>query len=265
MPGQPVRALRAPRFFPLTVSLLLLARTPAEGQEEGRRPPDPTPPAVEEVDDRRAAEILKESESKLRSKEPRIRAEGIAPFKRYRNESFVDPLAKLLKDRERSIVLEAIDALGSQTYPAATAALMRALQHKKYREDAEVMVPVLRALGKVGWGKKEFRVLRESFDEAPKEMRRALFEAFGNQQEKAAFSLFVDHLEAPAPENPHAPANQPASYWRERYVEWSFYRYQVAVGLEKLTGQKFERAEQAIAWAEEGPGKKLGFVYKKGD
>jgi HEAT repeat protein len=257
--------MRQPLILLTLVGLMSTALYAQEPPAPGSPPEkDDKGPAPVEVDDKQARELLKELEAKLRSKEARIRAEGLAPLRGVRHEDFVKPVAKLLKDREKSIVIEAIAVLGNQPYEQTSQTLLRTLKHREHAEDPEVMVPVLSSLGRVGWDRKGYETLRDYFDDVEKrEMKRAVFLALAAQKEKRAFSLFVDNLEAPSPASPHAASNPPASYWKARYAEWTYYRHQVATGLKALTGQDFKTRDAAIAWAEE-MGKKLGFVYDRG-
>lgn len=212
-----------------------------------------------------ARDLLTSLGDKLADKEPRLRKEAAEALGSGQNEQFVAPLVKLLKDREPGVAMAAAAALGHQPFKSSQDALLKLLQNEKLSAKEGLRPAVIDALGQVGWSKKGYTVLRESFDRAPKEEKLALIRAFVQQKEKQAFSLLVDLIDEPKPENPNSPSNPPASYWQAKWTEWNHYKSDVRRGLTTLTGESFATRKIAVEWAETEAARKAGFVYKKGD
>ena len=217
-----------------------------------------------ELEDAKAREVLRAQESNLASKEPRLKTEGLKVFTQQRSSLFVSRITKLLKDRDAKVVAAACEALGNQPYDKSQSALLKLLRDPKKSRHPEIGAAAITALGRVGWSKSGYAQLRDLWDASPKEVKRALAAAFGAQKEKQAFSLLVDNMAEPAPDNPNSASNPPASYWRKRWTEWNYYKREVRVALQEVTGESFQTQEQAIEWAKSGPGRKLKYKYKRG-
>ena len=247
-------------IYPIVVVvLIIMAGLKAEDREEAEETPTPV-----SVEDREARRILKEERVHLRSQELRHRVESLQRIAGYQNEEFVKPLLELLEDEEERVVHAAIHALGSQPFDKSQQALLKIVLHPKYDDQVALREQALAALGRAGWSAAGYRKLREAFDEAHPKVKRGILRAFAAQQELNAFSLFVDHLDEPKPVNVNAANNPPASYWKERYKEWQFFKLDVHRGLEAMTGQSFASAAAAKEWAASKAGRKLGVRYKRG-
>ncbi|MBM4015417.1 MAG: hypothetical protein FJ293_10705 [Planctomycetes bacterium] len=263
------------------VSLLAVPSAPGHAGQEPAKPAPPAeyekgrgtgaPPATDGVaaapieDDKSAAtQRLRAAEKGLADKEPRLRAAAIEPFLVHRHETYVKRLASLLKDRNDDVAKLAAKALANQPYPAATEALLDfACNEKQLSARSEVCAEAIRAVGRVGLGKKGYDRLRDTFLQGDAEVKGALCQAFAAAKEKRAFSFLVDQFEAPQPANVNDPSNPPESYWRARHEEWSKYSMHAKKALKELTGEKFATMKEWKAWAA-GPGKALGFSYKTG-
>ncbi len=251
----------------LAACLSLLA---AAAEEPGKRQ-DPAPPATDGaaaepvVDDNAAAvQRLRAAEKALADKEPRLRAKAIEPFLVHRHESYVKRLAALLKDRNDDVAKLAAKALANQPYAAATEALLDfACNEKQLAARSEVCAEAIRAVGRVGLGKKGYDRLSDTFLQGDEHVKGALCQAFAAAREKRAFSFLVDQFEPPQSANKDDPSNPPESYWRARHEEWSKYSMHAKKALKELTGEKFATTKEWKEWSA-GPGKALGFSYKTG-
>jgi hypothetical protein len=211
-----------------------------------------------------AVKLLREKSAALADKEPRVRAQALETFLVHRHETYVKPIAALLKDKNGDVAKLAARALGNQPFPSSSDALLDFATHpKNFEGKPEIACEAILALGSAGLGKKGYDRLREIFDDGDKAVKTAIFRALAAQKEKKAFSLFVDHCDEPAPANPNSPSNPPASYWKARFEEWQEYKQYVRQGLKAMTGESLATSRQYVEWAN-GPGKKLGFVYRSG-
>ena len=230
------------------------------------------PPASDEkksepiVDDANAATtFLREQQKALADPDAATRIGALDRFATHRNESYVKPVAALLKDKNPEVVKAAVRALGNQPYPASTEALLSYVTNPKlYQGDPELAAAAVLALGDAGLGKKGYDALRAMFDDvSDKSVKTAICRAFLAAKEKKAFSFFVDHCDLPVAD-PKAANNPPASWWKARTEEYNDYKQYVRQGLKALTGQALATSKQYIDWANSAEGKKSGLVYKKG-
>lgn len=225
--------------------------------KEGQPEPVLDPPAE-------ASKRLRATEKALADREPRVRSEALEPFLTHRSELYVKRLAAVLDDKHEDVAVRAAKALANQPFPAATDALLAfACKEKNVAAKPEVVAAAILALGEVGLGKKGYDRLRALFDDGDAAIKGAVFQAFAAAGEKRSFSLFVDHFEAPQPENVNSGSNPPESYWRAKHAEWSAYRQHVHKGIKTLTGAALTNAQAWKEWAA-GDGKALGFAYSKG-
>ena len=237
--------------------LLLLVPAPAPAQDNPTDEPQP-------MEDADARKLLRELDKSIKSKEPRLRMEAVKTLASHQNEQFIKPLAKLCKDKDVKVVEAAIGALGNQPFKKSQDALIKLVRNPRYAFDETLGPELMRSLGKVGWSKSHYEILRDLFDDADKKTKKAMFEMFAAQKEVRAFSLFADNLEEPRPANVNSPSNPPASYWKKRWEEWSYYKAVVRKGMTTLTGQSFATTKDAKEWAETKEARKAGFVYKRG-
>jgi len=234
---------------------------PPTPESKPAEPAEPQPIADSNAD---AARILREKSAAFANKEPRVRAQALETFVLHRHESYVKPIAALLKDKNSDVARLAARALGNQPFPSSSEALLDfATQPRNFGAKPEVAAEAIRALGTAGLGKKGYARLRDIFDEVDPPLKGAIFQALGMQKEKKAFSFLVDHCDQPQPENPDSPSNPPAAYWKAKFEEWNQYKQHVRRGLKEMTGVALATKKQYVEWAA-GEGKKLGFVYAAG-
>ena len=232
------------------------------GADATKKPAEPQKPILDDKD--AASKLLREAEKGLTDRAFRLRVAALEPFRIHRHDSYVKRLVAMLKDAQDEVAIAAARALANQPFAATTDALLDfACSEKTLAARPEVCAEAIRALGAVGFGKKGFERVRDRFDRGETAVKIAIFRAFVDAKEKRAFSFFVDHLDAPAPEDAASASNPPESYWRERHAEWAAYAQHVKKGLRELTGQSLTTKSEWKEWAG-GAGKEQGFVYSKG-
>ena len=262
---------RAIRFAAAMVTVTSLAAgqspptPPAPAKPDAPRPdekPAPPAPIVDTPGD--ATKLVAAQQKGLTDKEPRTRADAIAPFLLHRNELYVKTLAPFLKDANEDVAKAAARALGNQPFPKASEALLDFASNKKLTAVAPgAAAEALLALQGTGLGKKGYERLRALFDDADPQSKTAIFRVLAALKEKKAFSFFVDYTDEPHGDTSSA-NNPPASYWKARFTEWNDYKQYVRRGLKELSGQSLATAAQWIEWAKTPEAKKAGLVYERG-
>lgn len=234
------------------------AREREEGEQFGRA-----------LEAKEARTFLRDNEPTLKDKDPEVVARALERFGDVHHESFVKPIAKLLGKRAPEVRIVAARTLGTQPYGDAQQTLLRTLvgKQRKFKEKEDELrfqVELVRSLGRIGYGKRGYQMLRDEFNGADKQVRLEILRCFRKHQEKKAFSLYLDNFEEPRPASVNSANNPPASYWRARWEEWNFLAAEVKMGLRALTEETFPTKQEYVNWAKKGPGRKLGFVYKGG-
>ena len=229
---------------------------PAKGDEKKPESPQPI------VDDSAAAaKLVLQYEKPLADKEAKVRIDALAVFAVHRHESYVKPVAALLKDKNEKVAEAALAALGNQPFPASIETLLNyACDDKKGAPTEELQRAALAALGTSGIGKRGYDRLHELFATINDDGKLQIVETLVKVKEKRAFSLLVDHFERPNDTSANRP---PTEVLKKIDDTWLKLRGPVRQGLKDLTGESFPTAKQYIEWSK-GPGMKLGFVYEKG-
>ena len=93
--------------------------------------------------------------------------------------------------------------------------------------------------------------LSYEFEKLDKLEKRAYVLAFGHARDRAALGVLSKWLSQPKPANPDSPSNPPASYWKEKYGEWTYIRNQVQWAVWSITGELLEDKESVDEWIEE--------------
>ncbi len=250
---------------PEPANLLPCLQTPPPAQETPPPKAEETAPKRRELSDDEARTLLKEIEKNLKAKEPRARMETLKQLTSVQSEVLVKPMAGLLKDKDLQIAIHAIHVLEVQPYDSARSALLSFLRNDRIGHDETLGREAVRALGKLGYGNAGYAQLRKLFDHTRPVIKREILLAFAANKDKRAFSLLVDTLEEPIPASVDAASNPPAAYWKEKYQLWQLLRIPAQRSLTEISGVTLKDAEAYREWAKSGDGKKLGFMYKRGD
>jgi hypothetical protein len=162
--------------------------------------------------------------------------------------------AKHLKDKEVTVAVAAVVAVARQgkSKEAAGKTLLGVVKTEKR---TDVVCAAIVGMGKLGYDNKN--VVKEAmalFQRDTRETHKAATRYFGYIKYKPAFRLLAEKLEEPKPlpENERNPgANPPASYWKERWEEWSSNVPHTRWALAQMVeGETFETTAEAKQWAE---------------
>lgn len=244
----------------LLAALLLLFTSLVQDGEKA--PGDVRDRELKTLSSAEAAELVTAFKASWRAAStPSEKSDALDRLVQGRSPEISKELKKALGDRDREVVFRVVALLGTQPDDVARDALLsltKAGRRFEPRRGAEA----IRSLGYIGYGD-DFKSLYDLFyKHGSKEVRKAIIEAVGRQKDKRAVGILISVLDQPHPKDPHDPSNPPASWWQDKFVEWSFFKDDAIAALEAITGQRFYNSETATEWAE-SEGKKLGIKLTK--
>lgn len=179
-----------------------------------------------------------------------------------RHDAVSKELTRFVRHRKVEVRLAALRLLGTQRDETAQKALLAVLKRGRKFSPVEAE-EAARSLGHTGYGKRGYQQLEELFYAEPHgKLRRAIVRTFGQQKEKQAVPLLIALLDQPKPGSVNSASNPPASYWQQTYKKWRLLNPAAVRALAEITGRRFVKAEDAIAWVE-AEGKKIGIKYKR--
>lgn len=160
-------------------------------------------------------------------------------------------LTRRIKDRELTVAVAAVVAVARQSTSRDSAGrtLLGALKTEKR---TDVLCACFVGMGRLGYDHKTaVNEATKYFQRDTKETHKAATRYFGYIKHKDAFRMLAEKLDEPTPKNPNDPNNPPASYWKERWEEWSsnvpYTRWALA---QLVEGETFELTSEAKEWAE---------------
>ena len=242
----------------LFLALFVVLSPLAAQNDEIKLKPAWMPKKVErpaEVDAATAKAAVKTFATEIKAKDTGEKLAAITKLMKGRNNLYVKPLSKLLRNKNELVRQRAAESLGALGYPKAVPALLKAVDDKKNRPHPAVIEAAGAAAGmctkKSLMGKLEKR-LRNGDMHA----KLAAVLAFGHSKDMKSLGVLATWLEQPQPRSVNSPNNPPASYWRERYREWNYIRRQVSWALWAITGELFDTRDEVEEWQLEQQKKK---------
>lgn len=168
---------------------------------------------------------------------------------------------KYLKDRERDVAVAAVVVIARQgkSKDAAGRILLGTLKTEKR---TDIVCAALVGMGRLGFDNKSaVNEAMKLFQRDTKETHKAATRYFGYIRYKPVFRQLAEKLDEPVATNPNDPKNPPASWWEERWTEWSsnvpYTRWALA---QLVEGETFEQTKEAKQWAE-AEGRKHGIEW----
>lgn len=178
------------------------------------------------------------------------------------HETLIPVLDKLVRsDPSIAVRKKAAEALGQQPQKKAYVAVTKLLDDSAVTKTTELIEPLVRSLGMLGYTEKDWPRLeaffRAGYGQDRIGLQRAIIALADKQKEKLAVPVLLDNLDEPLPKDEHIADNPPAEYWEARWKAWQIWRDEVRAALVAITGQKFGSSDEARAWLKVN-GKKLG-------
>jgi len=169
---------------------------------------------------------------------------------------------KWIKDRNHNVSVAAIVAIARQASDRdkAGSTLLATLKAEKR---TNVICACLVGMGRLGYeNKAAYREAEKFFAKDTGETHKAATRYFGYLKAKEAFRMIAEKLDEPKSSmSPDDPRNPPASYWKERWVEWAGNVYYTRWALKQIVeGESFESTKEAQQWAE-SMGKDFGIKW----
>ena len=176
----------------------------------------------------------------------------------------VKAVGKYVKDKERTVAVAAVVALARQA-KSKDAAGSKLLGLLKTEKRTDIVCAAIVGMGRLGYDHKNaIKEVLALFQKDTKETHKAATRYLGYIKYKPAFRMLAEKLREPQAiaENQNNPgANPPASYWKERWEEWSsnvpYTRWALA---QLVPGETFEVTDEAKQWAE-AHGKEHGIEW----
>jgi len=227
--------------------------TDEPGKETARRPRagevEPAEPGTKIEDPAVARDKAARFQDDLKSATSEAGAAEIAKkLGDWDHPEILKALARVLDDKNRYLAIEAALACARQTdRERAGATLHRALRAEKR---TDVVCALLVAMGKVKYDK-AVKDAEKWFRKDTTESHKAAVRYLGMIQSKESFRMLAEKLEEPKPARVDDPKNPPASWWKERWAEWSSNLPYVKKALASIVpGETFDTLQEAKDWAE---------------
>lgn len=249
------------------ISSLLLSLAglqPPAVPQPGVSPPASVPTAVtaSTFDDNQARAALAEWKKLPAKATLAERLGAVEALTRGAHETLVPVLDKLVRsDPSLAVRKKAAEALGQQPAKKAYPAVTKLLDDAAVTKTTELVEPLVRALGELGYTDKDWprleTLFRAGYGQDRVGLQRAIIALADKHKEKAAVPVLLENLDEPIPSDEHGADNPPAEYWEARWKAWAVWRDEIRAALLSITGQKFGSAAEARAWLKMN-GKKLG-------
>ncbi|MFI5403755.1 MAG: HEAT repeat domain-containing protein [Planctomycetota bacterium] len=259
----------------LVLLLLLPALVLGEDEKPAEKPPEEKPgkrkTAAEldipdpgsGIDDPAVArqEIARFDKEMRAAPSPAKEAELLLALGGWDHPDVLKAVTKYLRDKERDVAVAAAIAIArqSRSKEAAGKILLGTLRSEKR---TDVVCAAIVGMGRLGFDNKgAVNEVMKFFQRDTKETHKAATRYLGYIKYKPAFRQLAEKLEEPVSKNPNDPTNPPASYWKERWEEWSSNVPYTRWALSQLVeGESFEQVQEAKQWAE-SEGKKHGIEW----
>ncbi len=169
---------------------------------------------------------------------------------------------KWIKDRNHNVAVAAVVVIARQASDRekAGSTLLATLKAEKR---TNLICACLVGMGRLGYDNKAaYREAEKYFAKDTGEAHKAATRYFGYLKSKEAFRMLAEKLDEPRSSmSPDDPRNPPASYWKERWVEWAGNVYYTRWALAQIVeGETFEATKEAQQWAE-SVGKEYGIKW----
>ena len=205
--------------------------------------------------DREARARVKAFEKALKPKKVpmKLRRQALDLFEGGISRQLIKPLARFIEE-DPSVMLRrrAVEILAYQPRDRAKPAILKLLKKARVTANPQVHAGLIRALSSAGYDAKDWRVIKDMFEDDYDTERIPLHEAIldliAQHKEKQALPLLLRNLDEPAPKDVHGADNPPAEYWKARWHSWAAWRGKVKQALFAITGQNFGSAAEAKAW-----------------
>jgi len=258
---------------------LLDPHAPVRAEEEpvppGTEAPGAEPAgeaAAPKAIDAEAAKPLLEALKKVeRKKEAKPILEALDAIAEVHNPEFEKSLLKLL-GHESSLVAMRVAELWQGRIAddkVADRVWKAAWLDKRNERRFGVKARALRAIGAAGvvLDKKQYDEVERDWrwmignpDESHAEPLTDLCAYFEATKDKRPCRRLAEELDEPVSTAPNSPTNPPAEWWERRHKTWRAMKPAVVAALKAITGQEFDKTEQAKAWFEANR-KSFGFEW----
>jgi hypothetical protein len=231
-----------------------------DADEEVPEDPRAAVPTLRELTDAEARPLADALNKAARRKETPDIQPALDAIADVRHESFLKPLVKLLGSDNGRMAQLAGDLLEHRaTEDVAKDLWRKGWDHKENRRRYAVRTTVLRAYARLG-----LDLDKRQFEDVEREWKWMLGNPhesygpaladicwyFGMRKDKRHALAMAQELDAPESTNHNSPTAPPAEWWERRWKQWKVMIPLAIQALERITGQRFAKREEAQAWFE---------------
>ena len=205
--------------------------------------------------DRLAKQKVKDFEKALKPKKVSMAARkaALSGLEGGISAHLVKPLQRFI-ETDSSVVLKraAVEMLGEQPDRQAKKAVLKLLRNARLTGNPQVQAGLIRALGKAGYTKKDWKtigdVFESDYDNERIPVHEAILDLVRAHKEQQAIPMLLNNMDEPSASNVDAADNPPREYWKARWHAWATWKAKVKDAMKEITGQDFGNASEARAW-----------------
>lgn len=266
-PGPDAVAIIRPMLAPwlgVVLATCLVAQDPKQKTPPGKQPveasaeKDKSADGKERVVDDKAAKAIVEGWNKVKGKGSfEAKLEALERIGSARHRTFVPMLKAVVVDDKSAVLQQRAAALLAEQAPAEALPVCKKLLGDPKVEDPAVLAELVRGVHAHGYDKSCWPMLEPLFERSFAQefvpLQMALLDIVQREREKQAVPMLLRHLDEPAPADVNAGDNPPTEYWEARWKAWQAWRPRVQGALLAITGQRFDKAEDAKQWLKKNP------------
>jgi hypothetical protein len=176
------------------------------------------------------------------------------------SEQLIKPLQQFV-EKDSSVVLrkQAVEMLADQPKDRARTVILKLLKNARVTANPQVHAGLIRGLNKVGYSRKEYKVIAEvlesDYDTERVPVHEAILDLVKDHAEQQAIPMLLRNIGEPNAADVNSAENPPAEYWKARWHSWSVWKGKVKDALFAITGQRFSTAKEAKSWLAKNKGK----------
>jgi hypothetical protein len=243
------------------------------GIEEEGAPAEPArkPEAPKAIDDEAAKPLLEALKKVEKKKDAKPILDALEAIAEVHNPEFEKSLLKLMGHESSLVAMRAATLWEGRIADdkVADRVWKSSWLDKRNERRFGVKARALRAMGTAGVAldKKQFDEVERDWrwmvgnpDESHAEALTDICAYFEATKDKRLCRRLAEELDEPVATAPNSPTNPPAEWWERRHKTWRAMKPAVVSALKAITGQEFDKTEQAKAWFEANR-KSFGFDW----
>lgn len=247
-----------------------LAEEPPFEQPETDEGAAAEPVELKEASTEEAKKLLDALKKVAKKKNATLVTPALDAMAGLKHQSWEKTLLKLLRHKSSLVALKTAGMWTGRVRDKNVRKLWKASWGDKINDKRFVVkTKVLRALGLFGHvlDKKQYKDVERDWrwmvGNPNEKYADALIDIcfyFEKTKDKRHCRKMAEELDEPLATNPNSPSNPPADWWERRWKMWKPMKVAAVEALKAITGQEFDKTEQARKWFEANE-KEFGFKW----